>query len=102
MYSPEVQDALTAAAMVGNKQVSLMKGPSTSLVLDMKQMVQRNSKGVEKRVRGLVGSGDKLSNWEVNEGKERTGIPCRLVNWPGQAEADGGHQHQCGGEEVQV
>ena len=78
VYSPEVQDALTAAAMVGNKQVNLMEGPRTSLVLDMKQMVQRNSKGVEKRVRGLVGSGDKLCIWEVNEGKGEDWDPLQV------------------------
>ena len=78
VYSPEVQDALTAAAMVGKKQVNLKAGPRTSLVLDMKKMVQRNSKGVEKRVRGLVGSDDKLCVWEVNEGKGEDWDPLQV------------------------
>jgi len=67
VYSQEVQDSLTAAAMSGKKQLSLTAGPRTNLLLDMKNMVQRTSKGVEKRVRGLVESGEDLWSWEVME-----------------------------------
>jgi len=68
VYSLEVQDALTTAAMAGKTQVNLMAGPRTSLILDMKKMVQRNSKGLEKRVRGLIETGDQLCSWEVKNG----------------------------------
>ena len=50
-----MQDALTAAAMSGRKQVNLMAGPRTSLKLDMVKMVQRTSKGIDKRLRGAGG-----------------------------------------------
>ena len=44
-------------------------GLRTSLVLNMKKMMQRNSKIMEIKVRGFVGSDDKLCFWTVNEGK---------------------------------
>ena len=67
VYSMEVQDALTAAAMSGKKQVNLTAGARTALIMDMVKMVQRTSKGVEKRVRGLIESTEKLVSWEVKE-----------------------------------
>ena len=70
VYSMEVQDALTAAAMSSKKQVNLMAGARTALVMDMVKMVQRTSKGVEKRVRGLMESKEKLFSWEVKEAEE--------------------------------
>jgi len=70
VYNTEVQDALTAAAMSGRKQVNLMAGPRTSLTLDMVKMVQSTSKGTVKRVRGLVEAEEKLYSWEVKDEDE--------------------------------
>ena len=45
----------------------------------MKKMMQRNSKGMEKRVRGLVGSDDKLCFFAVNERKGEDWDPLLVV-----------------------
>jgi len=67
VYNKEVQDALTAAAMSGKKQLNLTAGTRSALTVDLLNMVQRlSSKGVEKRVRGLVESkNENLSSWDV-------------------------------------
>ena len=82
VYSMEVQDALTAAAMSSKKQVNLTAGARTALIMDMVKMVQRTSKGVEKRVRGLMESKEKLFSWDVKEGEEwepmQVGMMARL------------------------
>jgi len=69
-YKDEVQDVLTAAAMSGRKQVNLTAGARTSMVLDMMNMVQRTSKGMEKRVRGLVKTMDDHYGWEIKQEEE--------------------------------
>ena len=89
----EVQDAPTADAMSGRKQVNLVAGPRSSLNLGMGKMVQRTIKGIEKTVRGLV---EKSYSWEVKDEDE---WEICIFN-VGQAGAGfGDQQHQCGGGE---
>jgi len=82
VFSTEVQDALTAAAMSSRKQLNLKAGPRSALTVDMVKMVQRTSKGAEKRVRGLVEKKEVLSSWEVKDGEEwqplQVGVGARL------------------------
>ena len=82
VFSTEVQDALTAAAMSFRKQLNLKAGPRSALTIDMVKMVQRTSKGAEKRVRGLVEKKEVLSSWEVKDGEEwqplQVGVGARL------------------------
>ena len=65
-YLDEVQDALTSAAVSGRKAVNLVAG-RTALVADIHNLSQL-SKGGEKRMRGLVKSGQDLYSWEVETG----------------------------------
>ena len=70
VFSTEVQDGLTAAAMSCRKQLNLKAGPRSALTIDMVKMVQQTSKGAEKRVRGLVENKEVLISWEVKDGEE--------------------------------
>lgn len=65
-YIDEVQDALTSAAVSGRKAVNLLAG-KTALVADIHNLSQL-SKGGEKRMRGLVKSGQDFYSWEVETG----------------------------------
>ena len=65
-YVDEVQDALTSAAVSGRKAVNLVAG-RTALVADIHNLSQL-SKGGEKRMRGLVKSGQDFYSWEVETG----------------------------------
>lgn len=65
-YLDEVQDALTQAAVSGRKAVNLVAG-RTALVADIHNLSQL-SKGGEKRMRGLVKSGQDFFSWEVETG----------------------------------
>ena len=82
VFSTEVQDALTAAAMSCRKQLNLKAGPRSALTIDMVKMVQQTSKGAEKRVRGLVENKEVLISWEVKDGEEwqplQVGVGARL------------------------
>ena len=65
-YVDEVQDALSSAAVSGRKAVNLVAG-RTALVADIHNLSQL-SKGGEKRMRGLVKSGQDFYSWEVETG----------------------------------
>ena len=82
VFSTEVQDGLTAAAMSCRKQLNLKAGPRSALTIDMVKMVQQTSKGAEKRVRGLVENKEVLISWEVKDGEEwqplQVGVGARL------------------------
>ena len=65
-YVDEVQEALTSAAVSGRKAVNLKAG-RTALVADIHNLSQL-SKGGEKRMRGLVKSGEEFYSWEVETG----------------------------------
>ena len=65
-YVDEVQDALTSAAVSGRKAVNLKSGKA-ALVADIHNLSQL-SKGGEKRMRGLVKSGEEFYSWEVETG----------------------------------
>ena len=65
-YSQQVQDCLTAAAISGRKVVNLEAG-KTALVADIFNLQQLSKRG-EKRIRGLVKSGDDFFSGEVKNG----------------------------------
>jgi len=72
-YLEDVQDAMTAAAVSRRKVVNLVAG-RTALVADISSLRQL-SNGGEKRMRGLVKSGEDLISWEVKKGDEWEAIP---------------------------
>jgi len=66
-YSPEVNDALTAAAMAGHPVVNLQAG-RTKMELMLGGLVQKSAAGFEKRVRCcLAGDDDERYAWEVED-----------------------------------